>query len=110
MTRFGWIVCEPRSRCVVRSRSRRGTKNEERRAEALSGVANVFAQDGQQERALATLRQALATARLAGRQSVFEVLESGAAMLARIDRGKSLWRIWEAVLEVDSWWAADSGA
>lgn len=84
-------------------------RDDERRAEALSGVAQVLFQAGEPEKALRIFRRAFTTARLAGRQGVFEVLESGAATLATIDRGESLWRIRESVQEVNGWWPTDSG-
>jgi hypothetical protein len=78
--------------------------DDERRAEALSGVAQVLAQSGGQEEALSVLRHAFAAARVAGRQSLFSVLRSGASTLAIMDRGESLWEIRKAVEEVNGWW------
>jgi len=69
------------------------------KAEALCAMAQPMAQAGQ-----GLLGDAFTTARLAGRESVFNTLEHGATALAALDRGQTLWRIYEAVMEVESWW------
>ena len=74
------------------------------RAEALGTVAEALARAGQAERALLALRAAFAMARSAGRDSVFDVLGSGAVMLAAIDQGLTLWRVYGAMEDVESWW------
>jgi hypothetical protein len=60
---------------------------------------------GQQEQALYVLRTACTRARQRGRSSVFSVLQASAVTLAAIDNGQILWYIYEAIQEVDSWWA-----
>jgi hypothetical protein len=59
---------------------------------------------GEHNPASHVLRAAFRSARLAGRGTVCEVLKDGAATLAALDRGQTLWRIYEAVIEIDSWW------
>ena len=76
----------------------------EDKAIALSSISQALTYIGQQEQALDVLQTAFTTARLAGRKYVFGVLERGAATLKAIDQGLTLWRVYEAVLEVDSWW------
>ena len=74
------------------------------RALALSGVARTLYQLDEGQRALRVLRDAFDHARLAGRDCVFEVLERAAFVLAAIDKGRTLWQVYEAVIEVESWW------
>jgi tetratricopeptide (TPR) repeat protein len=75
---------------------------------ALTGLAQRANQMEHQELALQVLQAAFTAARLVSRESVFQVLEQGASALADIDRGQTLWRVYEAVLEVESWWAMQS--
>ena len=81
-------------------------EDEEDKASALSGVAQAMAQAGQHTKALQVLRNAFWTSRLAGRKTFFRVLENGAEPLAAVDRGKTLWKMYEAMQEVDGWWSA----
>jgi hypothetical protein len=75
---------------------------------ALSGVAQAMAQIGQHETARQHLRTAFTIARLARRASVFTVLGDAAPILAAVDQGQTLWRVYQAVQEVDGWWGIDS--
>jgi hypothetical protein len=70
----------------------------------LTDVAQDLTQVGQVTQALYVLRTAFRYARLAGREAVFGALHGGAPALAAIDQGQTLWRIYEAVLEIDGWW------
>jgi len=58
----------------------------------------------QHERALQILCDHFITARLGGRASVLYILEEGAAVLADIDQGQTLWQVYEALMKVWSWW------
>jgi tetratricopeptide (TPR) repeat protein len=44
------------------------------------------------------------TARRTSRGRVFEVLEQGADLLASLDRGQTLWEVYQAAMEAESWW------
>ena len=63
------------------------------KSSALSGVAQAMVKAGQHTKALQVLRNAFRTSRLAGRNSLFEVLEGGAYGLAAIDKGQTLRKI-----------------
>jgi hypothetical protein len=73
--------------------------------QALVQVAMAMP-DAEFERAVGLVRAAVRGARLHGRASLIGVLGVGASVLARIDQGRTLWRICEAVTQVDSWWKA----
>ncbi len=77
------------------------------KASALSAVAQAMAQIGQDTKALQVLRNGFWTSRLAGREGLFYVLETGARALAIIDQGLTLRHVYEAVQDVDSWWGAE---
>jgi hypothetical protein len=79
-------------------------QDERAKSSALSDVAQAMVQAGQYTMALQVLRNAFWTSRLAGRERMFSVLESGAGLLAEIDKGQTLWKIYEAIQEVDGWW------
>src|SRR5262249_12757522 len=74
------------------------------RAEALADVSRALTQAGQQEQALEVVQTAFTTARLVGRASLFTGLECAVSTLAAIDHGQTLWRVYEAVQEIESWW------
>jgi hypothetical protein len=57
-----------------------------------------------QEKAIDTLLAAIQTARLIDREEIFWVLGEGAEILAEKDHGQTLWRVYEAITQVDSWW------
>ena len=79
-------------------------QDERSKASGLSDVAQAIGWTGQEMKALQVFLNAFRTSRLAGRQGIFEVLESGANRLAAIDKGQTLWKISEAIQEVDGWW------
>jgi tetratricopeptide (TPR) repeat protein len=71
----------------------------------LGETIRALTEKGCFDQAMQQFRKALAIAR-AGRGSVFAALECGAATLSSIDQGKSLWRVYEIIEEIDSWWGA----
>ncbi len=79
------------------------------RASAMSRVAQAFTQIEQRDWGLSIFLMAFKVSQLAGPRSVIQVLEQAASALAAIDRGETLWGIYEAVMEVESWWS-DSGS
>jgi hypothetical protein len=58
---------------------------------------------GQTTQPSVVLVEAFAAVRLAERQFVFQVLRQGGTKLAAIGYGQTLWRIYQAVPEVESW-------
>jgi tetratricopeptide (TPR) repeat protein len=76
----------------------------------LAKAARVMTACGEQLRAIATLANAFAEARTAGRRHFYEALEGGATTLAAIDQGDALWRIYEATIQVEGWWSSSSSA
>jgi tetratricopeptide (TPR) repeat protein len=81
-------------------------EDEGSRAQGLSGVAQAWTRIDQPDQALTTLSAAFRAARLAGRPSVFHVLEKAAPALAELDAGRVLGQIVQAIREVEGWWGA----
>jgi hypothetical protein len=76
------------------------------RALVLSYVARLLTDNGQNEKALDLLLLALESARLAGRDTVLEVLANGAGTLAAVDDGELLLRIAQQFDTIDGWFSA----
>ena len=38
------------------------------------------------------------------RRSLFSILADGAPIIANIDQGQTLWKIYQAIMEIESWW------
>lgn len=71
---------------------------------ALCQAANAMFQIGEMDRAVGTLRTAFDIARRVNWEQVYNVLESGANILAELDQGVTLWHVHEVVQEINSWW------
>jgi tetratricopeptide (TPR) repeat protein len=82
----------------------RGISYEDERVAALRYVARALDEIGNPSGALEVWQVALQEARWVGCEAIFQVLSSGAALIARMDRGRTLWRVFEAVREVEGWW------
>ena len=76
----------------------------DRRASFLAAAASRASED-RPELASRVLCNALVGAAHAGVGTVWAVLERGAAVLARLDDGESLWQVYEHAVELDRWWA-----
>jgi hypothetical protein len=76
------------------------------RKERPAATVQFLASLGQQERALSELKCVFSEAISSGRESVFTALRDGATVLARIDRGHTLGQVYQAVIEVESWWSS----
>jgi hypothetical protein len=74
-------------------------------AVALGALSNAFLQADANDRALEVAAMAFLAARRASRQTVFEVLGQSAAVIATIDQGETLVRLFGVLQEVDSWWS-----
>jgi hypothetical protein len=75
----------------------------------LSEISLVLAQAGLYRQALAAWRTGLAGARgtkYLSRWEVFDALGTGAPLLAALDRGQTLWKLYQAVMAIESWWGA----
>ncbi|GEM_PF-4922561 len=81
-----------------------GISDEDERVAALRYVAWALDQTGNAEGALEVWQMALQEARQVGCEALFQILSSGASLIARLDRGQTLWRVFEAVREVEGWW------
>jgi hypothetical protein len=53
--------------------------------------------------ALVLLQRALLSARMAGRDTVLEVLADTADTIAAINDGETLWKIYEEIAAIDAW-------
>jgi hypothetical protein len=82
----------------------RGISDEGQRVDALRDVARALDETGNAGGALEVWQMALQEARWVGCEAVFQVLSSGASLIARLDQGQILWRVFEAVREVEGWW------
>ncbi len=82
----------------------RGISDEGQRVDALRDAARALDETGNAEGALEVWQMALQEARWVGCEAVFQVLSGGASLIARLDRGQTLWRGFEAVREVEGWW------
>jgi hypothetical protein len=82
----------------------------EERAEALTGIAAAIAAAGGQSEALDIWCSALAESRAVSRWQLMDTLGDGTALLCDIDEGETLWRICQALSEVESWWAPAAAA
>jgi tetratricopeptide (TPR) repeat protein len=74
-------------------------------AVAFSGLSNAFLKVDAKGRAIEVATMAFMTARRTNRKTVFHVLESSAAVIAAIDEGETLRRVFEALQEVEAWWS-----
>jgi tetratricopeptide (TPR) repeat protein len=81
-----------------------GISDEGERVEALRDTAHTLDETGNVEDALDVWQMALQEARWVSCEAVFQVLSSGASLIARLDRGQMLWRVFEAVRQVEGWW------
>ena len=66
--------------------------------------AYILAELGQPEQALSVLGDKFTVAQNYGPQEVLNTLENQASFIASIDNGQTLWEIYSAIAEVDSWW------
>lgn len=78
--------------------------DERNKAYGFSKVAQNFANAGLDKPTLRALGFAFRSARLDGRNMVFQVLERGATALAAIAQSETLWALYQTVLDVESWW------
>jgi hypothetical protein len=76
----------------------------ESRAEALEGVASATAEIVGVEEALLLWRRAFRQARETSQWSVYRCLDEGAFILGALDGGKTLTKVYDMVLELESWW------
>jgi hypothetical protein len=74
------------------------------RAVALSGIAEAMVQQGQNDLAWQTLCTALTTAQQADRYHLFTTLEHSVPVLAAIDQGQTLYRVYKKIMEAEGWW------
>ncbi|MCH9647687.1 MAG: NACHT domain-containing protein [Deltaproteobacteria bacterium] len=74
------------------------------RGEALAALAAGFHRAGRHDLACRLVLEAFSAARLQGRYKFFRVLGLAAPLLAALDQGESLWWIFRAIYQADSWW------
>jgi hypothetical protein len=72
---------------------------------AFSALSNAFLKADAKGRAIEVATMAFTAARRANRKTVFQVLESSAAVIAAIDQGETLRRVFEVLQEVEAWWS-----
>jgi len=74
------------------------------RSDSLASVAVSLNKAGNQQQALNVLRNAFAEARLVSSSEVFFVFTKSVPVLEKIDQAHTLWDIFMALQDVDSWW------
>ena len=72
----------------------------------MSEIAQVLAQIGRSTQARQIWRDTFTTARLVGREHIFNTLQNSAPVLATLDQGETLWQVYEAVMKVEGWWGS----
>jgi hypothetical protein len=82
----------------------RGIEDQREKATALVRLASALSEVSDPTQPVLVFREALTIARLAGRESVFEVIKLGAGILEADRRGASLWEVYEVLVEVEDWW------
>ena len=82
--------------------------DESERVAALIAVAQEQWQTDQTGASKA-FRLALRGAHSIGRPLVFKALEAQARHIVRLDKGNTLWQIYQAVQEVDGWFGSNKG-
>ncbi len=75
------------------------------RARALTAAAEAHALAAQPDRARSLLVEAFKSAGAAGRPCFLAVLEQSAAILAAMDGGKTLGRVYDELIAVEAWWS-----
>ncbi|HBY94464.1 MAG TPA: hypothetical protein DEP84_10970 [Chloroflexi bacterium] len=76
----------------------------------MTSVARALAVVGQGEEARRILPRTFLMAVVAARENVLQVLRAGAALIAAIDRGETLWRVGQGVIAVEGWLGFGSSA
>jgi hypothetical protein len=80
-------------------------EDEGAQGEALLKVVQAMIQEGQQEQTMRMLQNAFTLARLVEREAIFRMLKQIATSLSIIDQGQTLWCVYKAIVEVESWWS-----
>jgi hypothetical protein len=81
-----------------------GIKSGRVKVKMFAKVAKALACIEDYETALLALKNALIPEYLVDRQEVFSLLKEGASVIAFIDRGQTLWKLYESITEVEEWW------
>jgi tetratricopeptide (TPR) repeat protein len=82
-------------------------ENDQDKARTFASVARVLAETGQINSTSAFAEQALELARLAGRNSFFQVLQEEVQILSLLNDSQALSAIGQALIEVERWWLPD---
>jgi tetratricopeptide (TPR) repeat protein len=67
-------------------------------------LLQVLYKIGQHERAISLWKTELINAQFADEGILSLKLEEGVPIIAAIDQGQTLWKIYEAIVEIESWW------
>lgn len=79
-------------------------KNPYEKAAALNKAAIALSAAGRQRESQLKLVSALVFAREWSRNTIFRAVEQNTETLVAIDQGETLWKIFEVIQEIDSWW------
>jgi hypothetical protein len=79
-------------------------KGEGSRAFVLGAITRALSQLTPRQEACRFLLEIFTTVHLSGRFSLYYVLGEATNLLAAIDGGQTLWRVYQAMMEVESWW------
>ena len=79
--------------------------DEQSKTEIESKVIRYLYQLGDEAGAFSTWNLQLTNAHLNGRSAIFHTLSAGIPFISNTDQGKTLWQLYEALTEVESWWS-----
>jgi hypothetical protein len=82
----------------------RGIGDKKEKANALVFLAATLNQAGAPSQPMQVFREALPIARLAGRDSLFDLMKHSVEILESDRRGESLWEVYMVLMEVEHWW------
>lgn len=66
-------------------------------------MANLLIKAGQYKLAQIVWRARMAQAQFSGRREMLGVIELGVPLIARIDGGQALWRLYKTVMDIEAW-------
>jgi tetratricopeptide (TPR) repeat protein len=101
-------IGDEEARSVALSKVSETIEDEWHKVHMLSGMNQLLIKTGQEEFVRRALRSAFTLIPLVGRKGVLRVLQKSAMALAGLDQGQTLWQVYQAVMEVESWWGPSS--
>jgi tetratricopeptide (TPR) repeat protein len=76
------------------------------RARFMRTAVGIWERLEDEARAVSVFLAGCSAARGIGRGGLFEFLSSGIPLIVRLDQGRTLWRVHEAMLKIEGWWSS----